>query len=161
MGDLLPCPFCEGKAERFKGSDQMSVACARCGGRGPTHIDRKENLVASWNDRALLPSRAARDVLDERARQVSEEGFTAEHDDQHLRGELARAAACYALHAFEDTYVCPPPANWPWHQDWWKQTSRRRDLVKAAALIIAEIERGDRFQARTVFVPHDTEPRDG
>jgi hypothetical protein len=36
------------------------------------------------------------------------------------------------------------PARWPWSQDWWKPTNPRRDLVKAGALIAAEIERLDR-----------------
>jgi hypothetical protein len=33
---------------------------------------------------------------------------------------------------------------WPWHDDWWKPKDRRRDLIRAAALIVAEIERLDR-----------------
>ncbi len=36
-------------------------------------------------------------IAAERRRQVEAEGWTPEHDDQHTRGELARAAACYAL----------------------------------------------------------------
>ena len=35
-------------------------------------------------------------IAGERERQVSEEGWTAEHDDSHIRGELAMAGACYA-----------------------------------------------------------------
>src|SRR5690242_14227731 len=35
----------------------------------------------------------------ERIRQIEEEGWTAEHDENHQEGELARAAAAYALHA--------------------------------------------------------------
>ena len=161
MGDLLPCPFCEGKAATFKGSDQLSVACARCGGRGPSHIDRKENLVASWNDRAPLPSRAARDVLDERARQVNEEGFTAEHDDRHQRGELAFAAIAYLMALVNPNAAQSWWPSWSISYEWFKPGSMRRMLVKAAALIIAEIERRDRASAPLVFVPHDTEPRDG
>jgi hypothetical protein len=34
--------------------------------------------------------------------------------------------------------------GWPWDLKWWKPTTPRRDLVKAAALIVAEIERLDR-----------------
>lgn len=37
-----------------------------------------------------------------------------------------------------------PPRNWPWHRVWWKPSTRRRNLVKAGALILAEIERLDR-----------------
>ena len=33
---------------------------------------------------------------------------------------------------------------WPWAASWWKPKNRRRDLVRAAALIVAEIERIDR-----------------
>lgn len=174
MGDLLPCPFCNGPAERIEIEEPgdnfggTCIGCQRCGASGPVHFDRKENLVSSWNDRTPLPSRAARDVLDERARQVSEEGFTAEHDDLHEDAELARAAVVYARHAYS-----PPkmeysadlaeiiPEGWPWALYWFKPQGPRHDLVKAAALILAEIERLDRAEARTVVVPHDTEPRDG
>ena len=37
---------------------------------------------------------------------------------------------------------------WPWDRQWWKPKSRRRNLVRAAALLIAAIERIDREQAR-------------
>lgn len=35
-------------------------------------------------------------ITAERLRQVAVEGWTPEHDDEHKRGELANAAACYA-----------------------------------------------------------------
>lgn len=95
------------------------------------------------------------DIIAERQRQQSVEGWTPEHDDEHHTGELARAAVCYASHAgnphnknmvdYQKTF---PPARWPWSQDWWKPTNPRRDLVKAAALIAAEIERIDRQSAQ-------------
>ena len=90
-------------------------------------------------------SDAARDVLAERARQISAEGWTPEHDDQHVDGEMAQASGCYALNAAgwktEALRGC-----WPikWMAAWFKPTTPRRDLVKAGALIIAEIERLDR-----------------
>jgi hypothetical protein len=37
-----------------------------------------------------------------------------------------------------------PPAFWPWPPEWWKPCDRRANLVRAAALLIAEIERIDR-----------------
>ena len=44
------------------------------------------------------------DISAERKRQVAEEGFTADHDDQNnTGGELALAAAAYALEAAGDT----------------------------------------------------------
>lgn len=107
---------------------------------------------------------AARDVLTERRRQVTVEGWTPEHDAAHDCGELARAAACYALHAgsryawSHEAYQASTPHEgnpqtenslWPWDQNWWKPKNPRRDLVRAAALIIAEIERIDHAAART------------
>jgi hypothetical protein len=100
---------------------------------------------------------ATRDVLAERARQIADEDWTHEHDDQHDDGSLASAAACYAspiqLTIDGAGVVVEPvsgdeilPLGWPesWDSDWWKPSDRRRDLVKAAALILAEIERIDR-----------------
>ncbi|HCF3475434.1 TPA: hypothetical protein ACHSVP_002604 [Pseudomonas aeruginosa] len=36
---------------------------------------------------------------------------------------------------------------WPWDEQWWKPSTARRDLVKACALALAEIERLDRATA--------------
>ena len=90
------------------------------------------------------------EVAAERERQITQEGWTAEHDDLYTDGELALAAAAYA----ETSAVFPGgkpldpswpyPAIWPWDQTWWKPKNPRRDLVRAAALIVAEIERLDR-----------------
>lgn len=94
----------------------------------------------------LIPAAAA-DVLAERKRQIEAEGFDTSHDDQHDDGDLGRAGACYAYHASLGREYCPPlsrPFSWPWSSAWWKPKDRRRDLVRAAALIIAEIERLDR-----------------
>lgn len=85
---------------------------------------------------------AASDVLAERQRQISAEGWSPEHDDEHVEGQIADAAACYALFATDQRR--PVPAHWPWSDNWWKQRGQRRDLVRAGALIIAEIERIDR-----------------
>lgn len=93
---------------------------------------------------------AARDVLAERHRQISAEGWTPEHDDEHSKGQLAAAGGCYAL--FSDAYPNAKqcPAEWPWDAEWWKPTDYRRDLVKAGALILAEIERLDRAAAASI-----------
>lgn len=85
--------------------------------------------------------RAALDVLVERQRQVAEEGWTPLHDDEHAAGEMAAAAACYALSAAG----FPTVSYWPWEHGEFKTTSPRRDLVKATALLLAEIERIDRL----------------
>lgn len=101
-------------------------------------------------------TKAQADVISERRRQVEAEGWTPEHDDKHADGSLASAAACYAIPPDKRTYVIRfyginsrvrLPEGWPWHADWWKPKDRRRDLVRAAALIIAEIEKMDRAAA--------------
>jgi hypothetical protein len=86
---------------------------------------------------------AARDVLAERKRQVRAEGWTPEHDDDHTEAEMALAAACYAMAAGGYAKGQTPPI-WPWSLSWWKPAYGRRDLIKAGALILAEIERLDR-----------------
>lgn len=89
-------------------------------------------------------SKAAQDVLAERQRQITAEGWTLEHDDAHTKRELAAAATCYAS-------VYPLAASyWPWDLEWWKPTDHRRNLVKAGALILAEIERLDRAASPVV-----------
>lgn len=98
----------------------------------------------------VLLSDALRSVVAERRRQIEVEGWTPEHDDQHDKGQLAEAACCYTLITVEpdeeaDSYAeSRPPFGWPWAKAWWKPTTPRRDLVKAGALILAEIERLDR-----------------
>lgn len=93
---------------------------------------------------ATVPTAAARDVLAERQRQATAEGWTPEHDDGHAAGDIAIAAACYAANAGGVPWSGETPSFWPWCNDWWKPTTPRRDLVKAGALILAEIERIDR-----------------
>ena len=94
------------------------------------------------------------DIAAERQRQIEQEGWTAEHDDSHSTGTLAVAGACYALvgvshisgehETWRERYAHAAQALWPWDREWWKPKDARRDLVRAAALIVAEIERLDR-----------------
>ncbi len=85
------------------------------------------------------------DVLTERARQIEEEGYTSDHDDKHEIGELADAAACYARNAGACGWAGGwPGEGWPWAHECWKPSTPRHDLVKAGALILAEIDRLDR-----------------
>ncbi|MFI8608550.1 hypothetical protein ACIGFL_09530 [Pseudomonas sp. NPDC077649] len=107
---------------------------------------------------------AARDVLAERQRQITAEGWTPDHDAEHDGGELAAAGAAYALHAADHLHPYSQgdggdeaPDCWPWHNEvagrgegpvrtepaWWKPGAPRRNLIKAGALILAEIERLD------------------
>ena len=96
-------------------------------------------------------SDAARDVLTERRRQITAKGWDHDHDDAQRNDEIAAFAAVYAM---------PEGArDWPAKETGFGRTfaealipfcwepkfgDRRRDLVKAAALLVAEIERIDR-----------------
>lgn len=80
-------------------------------------------------------------IAAERRRQIGKEGWTADHDDEHVGGELAVAAACYAARAGQLDRDDPPDA-WPWGDEWWKPNDDPiRDLERAGALIAAEIDR--------------------
>lgn len=71
----------------------------------------------------------------ERAWQVR--NWTPEHDDQHNQVELVTAAICYARAWAGD----PVPPDWPFEASAWKPKGRIKNLVRAGALIAAEIDR--------------------
>jgi hypothetical protein len=110
----------------------------------------------------------------ERDRQLQDLGYTYEHDDDHIDGQIALAAACYAAGS-SGTGIFVVKANrphsieiedaWPWAMEDDKRTrdldgevtepgyardpkskleKRIRMLVKAGALICAEIDRLER-----------------
>lgn len=83
-------------------------------------------------------------IAAERRRQVEAEGWTPEHDDEHSGGELVDAAWCYLFHVMSPHFGqhSAPSTVWPWHPSWWKPSDDPlRTLVKAGALIAAEIDR--------------------
>lgn len=106
---------------------------------------------------AVTATIAARDVLIERQRQIIAEGWTPAHDDGHVNEEIAALACFYAM----------PPGAREWSAkdtgygdtlgqaivpDGWcpKENDRRTELVKAGALILAELERLDRSTAAEI-----------
>ncbi|WP_334591164.1 ead/Ea22-like family protein [Klebsiella variicola] len=113
--------------------------------RGITdHCEELQARIAQLESRTVTA--AAADVLAERKRQVMTEGWTPEHDDQHVNFEMAIAGGLYAISAVDSHHKLrnSAPSAWPWDRKWWKPDGPRRDLVKAGALILAEIERLDR-----------------
>ena len=130
---------------KYDGERQQEWATAQI------RAERAEaDLAAARACIAAAGTDAARDVLAERARQFAVEGWNTTHDDDHDADELALAAACYAESA-TGRHKASAPAKWPWSLEWWKPTHTRRDLVKAGALILAEIERRDRVAARAAI----------
>lgn len=82
-------------------------------------------------------------IVAERVRQQTEEGRTPDWDDRHTTGGLARAAACYALNASGPSAGTDLGVQqfWPWTFKDWKPADPMRDLERAGALILAEMER--------------------
>lgn len=79
-------------------------------------------------------------IAAERKRQIEAERWSDKHDDTHDHREMAVAASCYILHAVNG--ASKPPRIWPWDRMWWKPSNNQiRNLVKAGALIAAEIDR--------------------
>ncbi len=94
-------------------------------------------------------------ISKERERQMSQEGWDAQHDNRHLKAELTQAAICYALDVakeyetrqWKDMMQMFSTRLWPWDKIHWKPTpdNRIRQLTKAGALIAAEIDRLQRL----------------
>lgn len=130
----------------------ITVVMQQCGGylSGPAFDAAEQARALRAQLEQATAARAAIDVLAERRRHTEREGWTPEHDDEHADGQLAAAAAAYARAAsmqgrgFWDV----EPAFWPWDSSWWKPGPPRRMLEKAGALILAEVERIDRAEAR-------------
>lgn len=135
------CPGCAGE-------NCMAAACPECGGRYELVAEAKISTPAA---QAGQVPQAWLDVQAERRRQITAEGWTPEHDDEHSHGQMARAAACYALAGSsapnDGTAALLVSLAWPWDEQWWKPSTARRDMVKACALALAEIERLDRATA--------------
>lgn len=108
------------------------------------------------------------DVAAERRRQIEYWGLEHDDDEDHQAGEMVAAAIGYAMppdyRPMEDreaqrdvsggrgdfpvwaTRLFHVPICWTtnWLGEHWNPKDRRQDLVRAAALIVAEIERLDR-----------------
>lgn len=89
-------------------------------------------------------------ITEERQRQIDVEGWTPEHDAEHKEAALAVAGACYALDAASVSsnaswgaiYSEQSQRLWPFDDEWRKVSPDPvRNLVKAGALIAAEIDR--------------------
>lgn len=97
-------------------------------------------------------------IAAERARQITTKGWTPEHDDDHDDGTLAIAAKSYlfaaTIAAGDDPVMKAaiidrrvPIPGWPKGWDFKPSDDPIRNLVKAGALIAAEIDRLERTKA--------------
>lgn len=102
-------------------------------------------MTAEQNGAGVEKAGVRAEIAAERRRQIEVEGWTPEHDDKHDRRELFAAARSYverwrAKRGLPQTENGPPP-SWPWDAASWKPGGYRRDLVRAGALVLAEIDR--------------------
>ncbi|MEJ0210495.1 hypothetical protein RBH62_24625 [Pseudomonas aeruginosa] len=149
-------------------ADQLANAIAE---RFGVDIGEHSNLNCPWNEALVWMQpppaqaqhsvpRAWLDVQAERRRQITVEGFDTSNDDASA-GLIALAAGCYALHAGGIGTDWPGGIRngsalfWPWDEEWWKPKSARENLVRAGALVLAEIERLDRAAAPGKEVGHE------
>lgn len=139
----LPAQAQHSVPEGFIG--RLSEFLAQRGATGKALLRELRDMLAAAPGKEV--PQAWLDVQAERKRQVEAEGWTPEHDDEHDTGALASAAGCYAM--FSLAYPAGDPSHfWPWDKSWWKPSpDGRRNMVKAGALILAEIERLDRVAA--------------
>jgi len=153
----LACRSCA-EYLRSQPSSEVGEAC-RCEG---TQLIPRADGNEPCPDCKQEEKTGAELIAAERERQVSEEGWTPEHDDGHTNGEIALAAARYAEVAgrpWSSPTGVPngaTPMAWPWKPEQFKPTGYAvRDLVKAGALIAAEIDRLQR--AASPSTPRDEE----
>lgn len=115
-------------------------------------IEAKARVLSEYLDRSMkleVKSDGARAIELERVEQRKLWGD--DHDDEHEQSELLYAAICYAQFRLDDRHYPPErvPDAWPFEpENWHAHRDRRRNLVKAGALIAAEIDRLDRLVDR-------------
>lgn len=118
-------------------------------GEATTEIILGEKPTLSNSDAEKSMLQGVKLIAEERIRQIEVEGWTDDHDDRLVNEELADAAASYALSDDAITTINDNWGNdmqlyfWPFDLKWLKRDpdNRIKDLVKAGALIAAEIDR--------------------
>ena len=150
LGVLVPNQAIDDLAYLLEENRRLREEAALAAGATEHHAQRAE---------LMEPEGGVGLIAAERHRQISVEGWTAEHDDGHRRGELAQAALAYlyaglVAHSgsMDDWFKNPrtdimegpasPVLRWPWDLAAWKPSDDpTRNLVRAGALIAAEIDR--------------------
>lgn len=77
-------------------------------------------------------------IEQERKRQIEVEGYDAKHDFQEPLNSIIAAAISYAMC---DIDMSKAEAWWSWDFKYWKPKDRKRNLVRAGALIAAALDK--------------------
>ncbi len=137
---------------RHKAAGNLSflLSVIRC--KEPLHEDEEAHV------RSIIDQLESQDadsgigrIANERQRQIDIKGYTPEHDDEHINGEMAIAAACYAV-GDDETYCEVKSIDgdgmidvdgdaFPWPEHDTRNQPRIDRLTIAGALIAAEIDR--------------------
>lgn len=130
-------------------------AAAQCGLEGLVAVEAAMTAIRLAPGEAPPALTGVQLIAEESHRQRTEKGFTVEHDaetygaDDHKRLHLGEAATCYAINAVSNGgQFFAIEENWPWNLAWWKPESPRADLIKAGALIAAQIDLLDYLEAQ-------------
>ena len=153
VGSAFECSTCGGWHILGRDEEWGGDGCGQVerGGPGPNlaelraEVERLQQLIEAGS--------GAHQIATERQRHFVEERWTEDHDDEHSKGELAQAAELYVFAYTHPEAARAVPDEWPWDPEWWKPESKPgnpsdRDLVKAGALIAAELDRRARFRDR-------------
>lgn len=123
------------------------------GGRDAAVVASHHHVYGFRKNSETPVNSVVQEIAAERQRQIEVEGFDSEHDDCHSESELSAGAAAYALRVWSSHLDPSPNVSSPfWPSKFpigmWKPGPARRMLVKAAAMLVAEIERLDRADAK-------------
>ncbi len=135
-------------------------AAAQCGLEGMVAVEAAMTAIRLAPGEAPPALTGVQLIAEERQRQIDAKGFTPDVDiksylPKHKRGELALAAIAYADNAanalchevFEEDYL-EIAGIWPWHPTSWNPKNPRTDLIKAGALIAAQIDLMEALEAQ-------------
>lgn len=122
--------------ELFKAYDETRKTC-------PVEYGTMEPAFMLTVFAQILKNEGLQDVIKERNQQITKHEYSPEHDDRRIDYELSEAAIVYA--GYRTDWKGKPPKRWPFDRSYWKPKTYRENLVRSAALILAEIDRIDRM----------------
>jgi hypothetical protein len=92
----------------------------------------------AFKEDCLKKAHGADLIREERRRQIEVEGYDAKHDFNEPLNNIVAAAVSYAM---VDIDKQEAEAWWNWDFKYWKPKDRKRNLVRAGALIAAALDK--------------------